>query len=434
MKKIIKKILRMLPPKASQYILIEIVPWVKRVLKVYYRARKSVLLKKAAVQPNSVSANLRLGRLCFELSQWEESAQYYERVVCLEPKLFEAHIRLELLYRLVGQKDKHERDKFGNILFNDRTYKLDKDSLAKVVYCCRRMVQLFPESIEAHVKLGNALVMAEGVSQEAVGSFHVATKIKLKHARGQGKSGLIFVASLPRSGSGNMERYLRSVLDIKNDNAQAIAITNWGFPNYVISPPGYAVSNAPIPDGINVNHVNASKANLMVLNLVIDRMIVNVRDPRQALLSWVHFMNYFRYVNDVWGVLEGGVLPENYFLMSLQEQISWQIENFYLPVTVKWIEGWLNADENPEFYPKILFTNLENVVTNPEAHYKAMFDFYKLDGSKFKSPSQPEFKENSHMRKGRIDEWREVFTAEQIKISSEMIPERLIKKFGWPRS
>jgi hypothetical protein len=162
---------------------------------------------------------------------------------------------------------------------------------------------------------------------------------------------------------------------------------------------------------------------------------VNVRDPRQALLSWVDHLNRTQQSRDAPTQEELffklKYCPQDYFSKSITEQINHEIESGFLPKAIKWIEGWLDAEENPSFYPKILFTQQEELVTNPKALFESILKFYEIETTKFTFPEPPKFLEGTHYRKGRTDEWREVFTPEQIEKASSLMPARLLDRFGW---
>lgn len=419
-----------LPADVVKWIRTEIIPRYRTLTAPAYQWMLSGMLKKASLNPDAVDASIKMGWLYYKLGRLEEAIQCYKKAIELDPSLLKAYLQLELLLRLNGQKGKE--DSKGNWLFDHRTYDLEKSSLEKVLACCQKMVEKFPDSVEANFKMGNALVMTRGNRQEASYFFYRATRLKLAQARLKGSPGLIFVASLPRSGSGYMKSSLIKGLGLSNRTHETIPITKWWFPDIVISPPAFALSLQPVSEDVIVDHPPASPANLTTLNISLDRLIVNVRDPRQALLSWVHYMNYFRYTNNIDGLLESQI-PKDYFLLSQTEQISWQIDNFYLPVAIKWIEGWLDAQDNPLFYPKILFTTHEDLVANPKGYFESILEFYEIEKTRFVFPDKPEFKQKTHIRKGRVDEWREVFTPQQAEKASAMIPERLFSKFGWAR-
>lgn len=422
--------LTILPMDTIRWIRSEIIPRYRALTAYLYQRKLSNVLKKASLTPNSVEANMEMGWLYYKLGQLEEAIQCYEKVIALDPDLLQAYLQLELLLRLSGQKGK--QDNKGNRLFDHRTYDLENSFLQKLLNFCQKMVKKFPESLEANLKTGNALIMAHGDRERAGYFFQQAAKAKFQQARLRGSPGLIFVASLPRSGSGYMKNSLIKGLGLSDNAEEAIPITKWWFPDIVISAPEFALSTQLMPEGVIVDHPPASPANLTALNICLDRLIVNVRDPRQALLSWVHYMNYFRYTNNIEGLLESQI-PKDYFLLSQTEQIGWQIDNFYLPVAIKWIEGWLDAQENPLFYPKILIATHENLVADPIGYFESILEFYEIEKTRFIFPEKPEFRQKTHIRKGRVDEWKEVFTSEQAERASAMIPERLFRKFGWVR-
>lgn len=422
--------LAILPMDTIRWIRTEIMPWYRTLTAYLYQRKSSSVVKKTSLTPGSVEANMEMGWLYYKLGRLEEAIQCYEKVIALDPELLQAYLQLELLLRISGQKGK--QDNKGNRLFDHRTYDLENSSLQKLLDFCQKMVKKFPESLEANLKTGNALIMAHGDREGASYFFQQAAKAKFQQARLRGSPGLIFVASLPRSGSGYMKNSLIKGLGFSNNAEEAIPITKWWFPDIVISAPEFALSTQPMPEGVIVDHPPASPANLTALNICLDRLIVNVRDPRQALLSWVYYMNYFRYTNNIEGLLESQI-PRDYFLLSQTEQIGWQIDNFYLPVTIKWIEGWLDAQENPLFYPKILITTHENLVADPKGYFESILEFYEVEKTRFVFPEKPEFRQKTHIRKGRVDEWKEVFTPEQAERASAMIPERLFRKFGWAR-
>jgi len=79
-------------------------------------------------------------------------------------------------------------------------------------------------------------------------------------------------------------------------------------------------------------------------------------------------------------------------------------------------------------------------VENEDAFWNSILEFYNIEKSLFKfKPFKPEEHLNPlvegelHYRNSRLDEWREVFTVEQCKKSTELIPEWLFKRFKWSK-
>ena len=181
---------------------------------------------------------------------------------------------------------------------------------------------------------------------------------------------------------------------------------------------------------ISQSHLPASSLNRRILCSYLDRIIVHVRDPRQATLSWSHHVDKYsaedteeiRYVKPP--------LPKDFSTRSFEERLDWQIEN-HLPHCIQWIEGWLDAEEDPEFTTKILFTRYEDFHKDAEALYSKILDFFEIPQSLVDNTE--EIDERPHFRKGRTNEWREVFTPDQIARATEVMTDRIVARFGWER-
>ena len=236
----------------------------------------------------------------------------------------------------------------------------------------------------------------------------------------------IMLTTLPKSASVYIRQILSRYLDIPEGSVQI-----GRFPDGLIVPEltqqlaqGGAVAQC---------HVLPKNHNLVTLESCgIDRIVVHVRDPRQAMLSWVHYLTQMR--NEQVDLSSLNVVPseESYFSWSLTDQITWHIEN-YQPLLNKWIGDWLDASDDLRNV-KIHFTKYEDLVSDPKEFFNSILRFYDIDSSlegvqKGDSPQPGEL----HFRKGEIDEWRDVFTVEQANRASKIIPQRLFKQFGWPQ-
>ena len=182
---------------------------------------------------------------------------------------------------------------------------------------------------------------------------------------------------------------------------------------------------------ISQEHLPPTKWNVYVLERLFEKWVVHVRDPRQALLSWIHHCQSFfkqgmvRYVEMY--------LPEDlehYFTQSLEAQIDWQIE-CYLPLLLDFISGWLDLSNSERYSGRILLTQYENLIQDNQAFLDEILDFYAIDRARFRSPELQKQKGLYHFRQGRSDEWRDVFTQKQIQKSTAMIPEKLLQRFHW---
>lgn len=153
----------------------------------------------------------------------------------------------------------------------------------------------------------------------------------------------------------------------------------------------------------------------------IDRMIVHVRDPRQALVSIVHHLD--RYPDQ---------LPEFRGLAAEGRTISEQAQKVIdlYHNSISWISGWVDAERDVE----ILFSTHEQFVRNRAAFVERYLDFYGADCRFFsyENALAQQAGTDYHFRSGRTDEWRDVLEPALADQLSAMLPERLKSKFGWP--
>jgi hypothetical protein len=203
-------------------------------------------------------------------------------------------------------------------------------------------------------------------------------------------------------------------------------------------------------------HILYNSYHKTLLSFHIDKMMVHVRDLRMATLEWVlHIINLKRehdkkIIQENKGKLGHDedwfnytLIPEHmtkdYFLLSLQEKIEVQINN-WLPLLIDMVDGWMRAEEDKEFQTKILFTTYEEFVQDENAFWDKVLGFYGIDRALFKfEPFRPEAPEDPltegdfHFRNAKIDEWRELFTEEQKIKATDMIPDRFYKRFAWKK-
>jgi hypothetical protein len=128
------------------------------------------------------------------------------------------------------------------------------------------------------------------------------------------------------------------------------------------------------------------------------------------------------------------VVPsEDYFGKSLSDIISWHIEN-YLPSEVDWIDGWTQVSESADWSDlRILLTRFEDFKVDQKKYFQKILDFYNIDKDAGRFVKKEKPKEGQmHFRKGLTNEWQSVFSKEQIQRANEIVPRRLIERFGWP--
>jgi Flp pilus assembly protein TadD len=152
----------------------------------------------------------------------------------------------------------------------------------------------------------------------------------------------------------------------------------------------------------------------------ISRIIVHVRDPRQALVSLVH--HFDKYPDQLVVHRERVKDAPN---MSAR---AMAVLDLYSS-SIGWIRGWLDLDQEID----ILFSTFEEFVTDRTAFVGKYLEFYGVDRGFFSW--EEAFGEHTgvdeHFRSGRTDEWREVFSPEEAEYLSSMMPLRAKERFGW---
>lgn len=438
--------------------------------------------KLTQLQPSNWENWYVLGEKLETKGETESAIACYQQVISLNPNLCECYIRLAKIFTKQQKKSEaiqvyqqsievncHSADihcKLGNILLEtgdvsqaiesfEESLKLKFDQpelllklgvllksnnqYEKSLGYCTKAVALFPQNIEIRTLLPD-LLMLTGRINEARKCYYDLAKMKLDKERQGGKIGTLFLCVLPKSGTTYIKSSLCNGLNMPphplSVYSQGFGVHSTGFLEYTVTLAIWEYYSKSQPE-VNVAHLIPNNWNKLLISCITDKLVVNVKDPRQGLLSWIHHIMRARINLNIAPVelfRQYTLAEAGYFDMSYKEQIDYQIENEngYMSYAIKWIDGWLDAQKSPEFYPEILFTKFEDLATNPKTFFEQILDFYEIEKSRFIFPEPPQFKEETRFRKGKTDEWREAFTSEQKEKATKMIPQRLLDKFGWP--
>jgi hypothetical protein len=200
------------------------------------------------------------------------------------------------------------------------------------------------------------------------------------------------------------------------------------FPYDVIRQPelrAFALGNV-----VSQDHFGASKINLVHIARHVDRLVVHVRDPRQAMLSYVHYLATarFRRDEDETRLFIYPPMPDNFYQLELEARIDWAIDN-WLPLLVEWTEEWVAAADVPDG-PRIKFTRYEDLVADRDRFVRDVLEFFRIPVERYVPPCiEPD--EEIHFRKGEVAEWMITLTAKQAAAASARIPPALASQFGW---
>ncbi|MEG4283603.1 tetratricopeptide repeat protein [Microcoleus sp. A006_D1] len=361
-----------------------------------------------SINPIWVKISAHLGNIFAGKKKYSQAIQSYERVIEIQPENQEALYQLVVLHR-------------------------NNNNLEKAMIHSQRLIEINPNSPQYLFMIGN-LSLTKGKRDEAMSYYHKASQIKCSKIKTTDKLMPILISSIPKSGTVYIEDSLRKGLKISSMRELKFIRTGASGAMDIHLELGFPEIYYSDVYGILVDHLNASEWNLLAINVMVDRLLVNVRDPRQGLISWIsHFNRYSKIVAHQVELSRNFKYSEHYLRENQKEEIDYQIEHGFLPYTIKWIEGWLDAQENSLFKPKILFTKFEDLATNPNVFFKSILDFYGIEESKFTYPKPVEFKQGTHYRKGSVNEWQEVFTPEQKQKASSIIPKKILERFGWPQ-
>ena len=232
----------------------------------------------------------------------------------------------------------------------------------------------------------------------------------------------ILLCTLPKSGSTYIHHALTTGLGKEILRAGGGGL----FPNQAI--PNESLNELNRRRAVYLVHCEPSRYNKIEISNRLERMIVHVRDPRQAILSWAHFIPHVvRFVDPVQGLHYG--LPRKFFDWNFHSQLDWQIDNF-LPKFVNWVRQWYETSGDPSFETRILFTTNELLAQDPSEFFARILGFYGIDRDLFSEPHPP-VSGALHVRSAKPDEWRTVFTQEQALRASSMLPSELCTFFGW---
>jgi len=164
----------------------------------------------------------------------------------------------------------------------------------------------------------------------------------------------------------------------------------------------------------------------------INKLVVHVRDPRQAVISWMYHIERNISRQELQNVLLETKIPYNiyqYLSLSMEQKLDTLIENFLIRF-VNWIDGWVNAAEDSNWDFDIMLTRFEDMKADPKAYFQSIIKFYDIDLS-YWHDENVNYNVRRNYRKGSTKEWRQILTNKQLKIANEMIPSKLFNKYGW---
>ncbi|HTB64113.1 MAG TPA: sulfotransferase domain-containing protein [Opitutales bacterium] len=238
----------------------------------------------------------------------------------------------------------------------------------------------------------------------------------LRHAKQSLRLPLIMLNTLPKSGSIFLVESLRTGLNIpvKRVSAGYFPMDLADYRPLADAAEGNAVSQA---------HLDANPTNLQLLSDYSRRVVLHLRDPRQALLSWIHHVHGYANIGQLRESMVTPVPPVSLFQSGLSAEIDWHLAHHFGNL-LNWMERWLEHAESGNS-PTLLISHFHDLRANPQTAIERILDFYGIPRQAYTPKDIPRTRE-THFRKGELDEWREVFNSTQKQICADLMK-------GYPR-
>jgi hypothetical protein len=179
---------------------------------------------------------------------------------------------------------------------------------------------------------------------------------------------------------------------------------------------------------VRQEHFDASPINLHICGRYVDRLVLHVRDPRQATLSWTHHVN--RLLNLHPDAINSTIHqpPDDFLRWGLDRQLDWHIER-HLGSLVAWLRQWLSQDTR-QARLNILWTTYDELVADEHALVMRILRFYEIPTARLEL-RPPEKTMAHHFRSGNPEEWKAVLTAGQKERCLAIVGRDLLDHFGW---
>ena len=237
----------------------------------------------------------------------------------------------------------------------------------------------------------------------------------------------MLISALPKSASAFVSSVLGKVL-----RAPICRASSGIFPNMAIVPNWLA--QMLCGGAVTHDHFAATEHNLTCLRAAgVERLYVHLRDPRQAVLSYIH-MEVSRIaveVNEQRARDEEGA----YLAKPLCEQIDLALDTTFVEM-VGWIDGWVGARDSLDSGFDIFIGSFEDMSAGKPEYFERLLAWFG-DHSRvpLSTAAVIELIERTpqalNFRKGEIEEWRTGFSPEQCRRAWRAIDRRWASNFGW---
>jgi len=227
----------------------------------------------------------------------------------------------------------------------------------------------------------------------------------------------MMITALPKSASASISYLLAEHLDCP--------VARCSFPGYMHATvvPGWATELGR-GGAVTHEHFPASDQNLAALARAgVTKIVVQVRDPRQAFLSFIHHLARHKHSPTVGDLLD----------FDFDAAAAESLQVLYVAM-IDWIQAWVAISERPNAL-KLHFLRYDAFVADKPRCVEDLLSFFGVSGNEDVLENRIRKKETSgdwlNLRVADPEEWRRSFSPETQRILSTLLPDNLINRFSW---
>jgi hypothetical protein len=236
----------------------------------------------------------------------------------------------------------------------------------------------------------------------------------------------ILVASMPKSGTAWIDSNLR-IAARHGAKRPVTSVVQPSSPSQMVFN-SHSLLRIAREGGFHVGHFELNSFNQSLLNKAVTEwglyVIVQLRDPRQAIVSWIHHENKAYRENEF--QLEVRQYPKHYFSFTFEERIDYHLKHQFMNL-INWIRGWKALYASP-LAQRCLFLTHEKLSSAP-TEYSSIFCDYLGVPDQFISLSHRPKKGELNFRSGTRGEWRSSLTPRQQEQMLDVMREEGVVAF-----
>jgi tetratricopeptide (TPR) repeat protein len=341
----------------------------------------SAYRKAIELNPDSYDSYHSLGEALVKMNQLDEAVLVYRRAIELNPNFYKSYSQLGGVLVKQGQLDaalvyQQKAIELQPVLvgaeayFNLGNIQIQLGRLEEGIVSYQKAIEINPDCAEAYYNLGNVLLV-QGNRGQAIRSYYQSNKIHCRKANPHATIPGILLVTFPEFGGTEIVNALASSLSIP-----FIPISgSYPFDNIIDRE---SISRLASGMSWSMGYISSSLINFDLISEYLDKIIFHVCDPRKATLLFVNHLAKILQTEPKQLIMYHSILCDNYFALSMTEQISWHIENGYLPQAIKFLKGWLEVIKSHYLHSQILLTKQEDFAANPATFLKSIVNFYEI--------------------------------------------------------